>query len=277
MRILGPPQIEQHADAAVGALRRLAHHLPGAALRSATVPCEALRRATSSAGLHHLRRAPRGRRWPARGWRRSWCVAGIAGQLGLRALLRARPRPAASCLRRTRGRRRRRSRCRRCRPRRRTSRSPRAYRRRRRARTPCCARSPGRSARVPSPNCSNSNTPTGPFQMMVPADLQQPLQTLGGVRADVEDHLVAGAPRAPGARRRARWRRTPRATTTSVGSGISAPRARACVQQPRAPRRASPSRTATCRRRRRSPPGRCWRCRRRRSACRPCRAAPRAP
>ena len=25
-------------------------------------------------------------------------------------------------------------------------------------------------ARVPSPNCSNSNTPTGPFQMMVAAD-----------------------------------------------------------------------------------------------------------
>src|SRR3984893_1364999 len=31
-------------------------------------------------------------------------------------------------------------------------------------------------ARVPSPNCANSNTPTGPFQMMVPASCSSALQ-----------------------------------------------------------------------------------------------------
>ena len=44
--------------------------------------------------------------------------------------------------------------------------------------------------RVPSPNWSNSNTPTGPFQTMVPAALQQRAEAVGRVRTDVEDHLI---------------------------------------------------------------------------------------
>ena len=45
-------------------------------------------------------------------------------------------------------------------------------------------------ARVPSPNCSNSNTPTGPFQTMVPAACSSAPQRSARVGPDVEDHLV---------------------------------------------------------------------------------------
>ncbi len=45
---------------------------------------------------------------------------------------------------------------------------------------------------VPSANASNSNTPTGPFQTMVPAGLQLRRQPRRGLRADVEDQVVVG-------------------------------------------------------------------------------------
>ena len=51
----------------------------------------------------------------------------------------------------------------------RTCRSRPACRRRRRSRTRCDAAIASASALVPSANASNSNTPTGPFQTMVPA------------------------------------------------------------------------------------------------------------
>ncbi len=57
----------------------------------------------------------------------------------------------------------------RCGRRRRTWRSPRGCRRRRRSRTPATAAIASATAFVPPPNASNSNTPTGPFQTMVPA------------------------------------------------------------------------------------------------------------
>ena len=48
------------------------------------------------------------------------------------------------------------------------------------------------SVSVPCANASNSNTPTGPFQTMVPAALQLLGQLRGGLRADVEDQVVVG-------------------------------------------------------------------------------------
>ena len=66
-----------------------------------------------------------------------------------------------------------------------------------------------------------SNTPTGPFQTMVPAFFSAAGQRLGAVRADVEDHFVGRhlgpAPSPCPARRRSDFV----ATTTSVGSGTS--------------------------------------------------------
>ena len=43
---------------------------------------------------------------------------------------------------------------------------------------------------VPSPNWSNSNTPTGPFHTMVPAAWRRCGEPLGGIGPDVEDHLL---------------------------------------------------------------------------------------
>ena len=56
---------------------------------------------------------------------------------------------------------------------------------------------------VPLAKASNSNTPTGPFQTMVPAGLQLRGQLRGGLRADVEDQVVGGdvARRLDGGRR----------------------------------------------------------------------------
>ena len=46
------------------------------------------------------------------------------------------------------------------------------------------------SARVPAANASNSNTPTGPFQTIVPAPRDRWPQHRDGLRADVEDQVV---------------------------------------------------------------------------------------
>ena len=43
---------------------------------------------------------------------------------------------------------------------------------------------------VPCANASNSNTPTGPFQTIVPAEREDRRQRGGGLRADVEDQVV---------------------------------------------------------------------------------------
>ena len=78
---------------------------------------------------------------------------------------------------------------------------------------------------VPLAKASNSNTPTGPFQTMVPADMQLRRQQARGLRADVEDQVVVGRPR---------WRAFTvagasaakvLAVTTSTGIGTAAPRA----------------------------------------------------
>jgi hypothetical protein len=45
---------------------------------------------------------------------------------------------------------------------------------------------------VPPAKASNSNTPTGPFQTMVPAFAQLRGQDGGGLGADVEDQVVVG-------------------------------------------------------------------------------------
>ena len=50
---------------------------------------------------------------------------------------------------------------------------------------------------VPCANASNSNTPTGPFQTMVPAAFELLRQRARGLRADVQDQVVV---------RRRRWR-----------------------------------------------------------------------
>ena len=145
-------------------------------------------------------------------------------------VLRAWPPPAASCPRRTRGMRRRRWRCRRCRPRRRTSRWPRACRRRRRARTPCCGRwhrrwrgclrrtgrtrirRPARSRRWCRPSrgwLPRRSAVSGPMSRIISSPCTSPTGRTSAC-AVAANSL---------------------ATTTSVGSGISAPRARRLVQQ----------------------------------------------
>ena len=72
----------------------------------------------------------------------------------------------------------------------------------------------GRASRCLAANASNSNTPTGPFQTIVPAALQLLGELRRGLRADVEDHVVGGdvgRRPSPSPRRRPRtpWR-TPR-------------------------------------------------------------------
>ena len=76
---------------------------------------------------------------------------------------------------------------------------------------------------VPAPNWSNSNTPTGPFQMMVPA-----LATICARCSAVfgpMSRIISSAPTASAATRLARARAdSSGATTTSTGSGTCAPR-----------------------------------------------------
>ena len=50
---------------------------------------------------------------------------------------------------------------------------------------------------VPAPNWSNSNTPTGPFQTIVPALCDDAGEQLGGLRSDVENHVVGADLRRP--------------------------------------------------------------------------------
>src|SRR6516225_9986482 len=87
--------------------------------------------------------------------------------------------------------------------------------------------------RVPSPNCSNSNTPTGPFQMMVPAALSSALQ-----RSAVSGPMsrIISSPRTSltGRTSACAVAANSRPTTTSVGNGISASRARALSMSRRA-------------------------------------------
>ena len=88
-------------------------------------------------------------------------------------------------------------------------------------------------ALVPSPNWSNSNTPTGPFQTMVPA-VCRTFARCSAVSGPMSRIISSG---------RTSWMlRTSAcavaanslATTTSVGNGISAPRAFACSRSLRA-------------------------------------------
>ena len=113
------------------------------------------------------------------------------------ALLPARRPPAASCLPGIPGTHRRRWRCNRRRSRCRTCRRPPACRRRRRWRTHRTSAIARASASVPLPNASNSNTPTGPFHTTVPACMISCGVALGGLRADVEDHVVRRRPGRP--------------------------------------------------------------------------------
>ena len=97
------------------------------------------------------------------------------------------------------------------------------------------------TARVPSPNCSNSNTPTGPFQRIVPAVCSSALQ-----RSAVSGPMsrIISSARTSWMERTSAWAVAANsfATTTSVGSGMSVPRARAfCIS-----RRATSSISASC-------------------------------
>ena len=141
-------------------------------------------------------------------------------------VLRARRWPAGSCLRGTRGRRRRRSRC--SRPRRRcgTWQSRPACRRRRRSRRPRSGRWPRAIVLVPPANCG---------------ELEDADRAVPDDGAGVGDDFGRAWRRSSGRRRecgrrhatssteillaRGRRPRTSSATTTSVGSGTSAPRA----------------------------------------------------
>ena len=82
-------------------------------------------------------------------------------------------------------------RCTKCYPRcRRISRWPRACRRRP-AREKALLRAIAiASVRVPSPNCANSNTPTGPFQRMVARRGDEHAHGIGRIRPDVQDHFL---------------------------------------------------------------------------------------
>ena len=128
------------------------------------------------------------------------------------------PPPAASCLRGIRGTRRRRSRCSRCGRRRRTSRSRRACRRRPRSRRRSRRAIARASAFVPPANASNSNTPTGPFQTMVPARAMIVFSAATDVGPDVEDQVV-GLDVLDRLQRRLRVLLNSLATTASTGIG----------------------------------------------------------
>ena len=54
-----------------------------------------------------------------------------------------------------------------------------------------------RCVSVPCANASNSNTPTGPFQTMVPAAFSCAASSARGLRADVEDQVVGRRRRPP--------------------------------------------------------------------------------
>ncbi|MPN36840.1 hypothetical protein SDC9_184352 [bioreactor metagenome] len=77
---------------------------------------------------------------------------------------------------------------------------------------------------VPPANCGSSNTPTGPFQTMVPAlaTISASLTALFGPTSRMRSWALTSSMQILLARARAE---TSSATTTSVGSGTSAPRA----------------------------------------------------
>src|SRR6202521_5944984 len=88
-------------------------------------------------------------------------------------------------------------------------------------------------ARVPSPNCANSNTPTGPFQMMVPASCSSALQrsALSGPMSRI---ISSARTSLTGRTSACAVAANSLPTTTSVGSRICVPRVRALSSRRRA-------------------------------------------
>ena len=130
-------------------------------------------------------------------------------------------------------------------------------------------RSRGRWSRCRAAKASNSNTPTGPFQTMVPADFSMRGQRARGLRADVEDQVVGVDVGDRLHRRRRVGRERLGGDDVDRDRHLGAARLHRLDHGARLADQVGLGQALADRQARRRA-GRCWRCRRRRSAGRRC-------